>query len=99
MDLMREPYNFAAAHYAMDMIPERRRIMQLGDQERAGERFMSDNRVYEELESAFTDLQFGSDPERYVDLTLHNCASLDYYYDMKHEMDSESPIWEGDDEE
>lgn len=90
MDLMRESYNFAAAHYAMDMIPERRRYMVLGLDELAGQRFKDDGRVFAELESHYTDEQFGSDPEKYIDLALHDCARADHYYEKKYEYEGEN---------
>lgn len=98
MDLMREPYNFAAAHYAMDMIPERRRYMTLGIDELAGERYMNDRRVFEKLQDNYSDSQFGSDPEKYIDLALHDCARADYHYEHVYNYEGESDSWEGEDD-
>ena len=84
-----EDYNFAAKYYALHLIPSRRRTLELGKEEVAGERFNDDERVLWEIESMVSATGFGRDPEKYIDMALHSCANRDYHYNVTNEYEGE----------
>lgn len=98
MNFVQEEYNYAARYYALHLIPDRRRDLVLGVEEKAGNRFNTDQQVLTALESHFTDSQFGSDPDKYIDLALHYCAQADYHYDNKYEYEGEECEVDDDDD-